>query len=195
MAIGDLLWACPFCGTVAGLEREGRGAASCTACGARFRRGEGAELLGMPPRGEWQRRSPADWLRALPELPDAIREDRVEAQIAGPDEAVRRGGEVLGFRETPDVELAGVLRLDATRLTLLADDGSRRVWPLEEVTAIQPSSRVVQVKARGRPVATFRFKTGSPRLWEEILQASLRALWRRRGWGEIREYQPRIVAR
>ncbi|HSM36639.1 MAG TPA: hypothetical protein VK837_09610 [Longimicrobiales bacterium] len=195
MAIGDLLWACPFCATVAAVEREGRGAASCAACGARFRRGTGAALLGMPPGGEWQRRSAAEWLRALPAVPDPIREDRVEAAIAGADEVVRRGREVLGFRETPDILLEGVLRLDASELTLVADDGTRRVWPLEEVTAIQPSSRVVQVKARGRPVATFRFKTGSPRLWEEILQAALRELWRERGWGEIREYQPRIVAR
>ena len=195
MAIGDLLWACPFCATVAAVQREGRGAASCAACGARFRRGAGAALLGMPPHGEWERRSAADWLRALPAVPDPVREDRVEATIAGPDEVVRRGGEVLGFRETPDVVLEGTLRLDAGELTLLADDGSRRVWALEKVTAIQPSSRVVQVKARGRPVATFRFKTGSPRLWEELLQAALRDLWRERGRGEIREYQPRIVAR
>jgi hypothetical protein len=42
---------------------------------------------------------------------------------------------------------------------------------------------------------TFRFRTGSPRLWEELLQRALRALWRDLGRGEIREYQPRIVAR
>jgi hypothetical protein len=124
-----------------------------------------------------------------------VREDRVEAAFAGPDDVIRRGAEVLGFCETRDVVLEGTLRLDPHTLTLDADDGSVRVWQLEQVTAIQPSSRVVQVKARDRPVVTFRFRTGSPRLWEELLQRALRALWRDLGRGEIREYQPRIVAR
>ncbi len=42
---------------------------------------------------------------------------------------------------------------------------------------------------------TFRFLTGSPRLWEALLQHAVQALYRRQGRGEIREFQPRIVVR
>lgn len=200
MAIGDLLWACPYCGAVGALAKEGRGRAGCAACGARFRRGAGASLRARTPGGTWEEHAPAAWLRRLPSIDRAFgdapgREDRVEARLAGPDEVVRRAAEVLGFRETDGERVEGVLRLEGDVLTLEEDGGARRVWPLAELTAVQSSSRVVQVKARDRPVATFRFRTGSPRLWEELLQHALRRVYRARGRGEIREFQPRIVAR
>jgi len=200
MGIGDLLWACPYCAAVGSLAKEGGGRARCASCDAEFRRGAGAALRARGPGGALEEHAPADWLRRLPSIDRVFgdaprREDRVEARLAGPDEVVRRGEEVLGFRETDGERLEGVLRLEGDDLTLEEDGGGRRVWPLAELTAIQSASSVVQVKARNRPVATFRFHTGSPRLWEELLQHALRRVYRARGRGEIREFQPRIVTR
>ena len=200
MAIGDLLWACPYCAAVGSLAREGGERARCAACGAEFRRGVGAALRARGLGGAWEEHVPADWLRRLPSIDRAFgdaprREDRVEARLAGPDEVVRRREEVLGFRETDGEPVEGLLRLEGDALTLEEDGGGRRAWPLGALTAIQSASRVVQVKARDRPVATFRFHTGSPRLWEELLQHALRRVYRAQGRGEIREFQPRIVTR
>ncbi|HUG00605.1 MAG TPA: hypothetical protein VML95_01945 [Longimicrobiales bacterium] len=205
MAIGDLLWACPFCGAVGAIQAAGRGRSVCSACGSAYRRGRGSLLIAHRPGAEPEVRPASEWLQALPTLAAALgagnqdgrvlREDMVEATVAGPDEAVRRGGEVLGFRETAGESLTGALRLEGATVTLEEDSGARRAWALEDLTAIQSSSRVVQIKPRGRPVVTFRFRTGSPRLWEELLQLAMRRLYRTLGRGEIREFQPRIVVR
>ncbi|MEN8374458.1 MAG: hypothetical protein ABFS34_03330 [Gemmatimonadota bacterium] len=203
MAIGDLLWACPYCATVGAVAREGKGASACSRCGARFRRGARAEIVGEAPDGTPESGSAVDWLGRLPDIGEAttqagpesaIRADAVEATIAGPDEAVRRAGEVLGFRETQGETLRGTLRLYPGELRLDCDPEGERSWACEVITGIQSSSRLVQIKPRGSPVVTFRFLTGSPRLWEELLQLALRRLYAERGWGEIREFQPRIVA-
>lgn len=212
MAIGDLLWACPFCGAIGSIRKDGGGRSACARCATTYRRAGGSVVIARRPGAEPDARPAAQWVRALPAVEaalqgaaadsveagvggEALREDRVEATFAGPDEAVRRAGEVLGFRETEGQTLTGALRLDASRLTFTADEGATRGWALADLTAIQSSSRVVQIKQRGAPVVTFRFLTGSPRLWEELLQWAVRALYRRLGRGEIREFQPRIVVR
>lgn len=206
MAIGDLLWACPYCGTVAGIRKgKGKGLSRCGSCSAEFRRGRGSTLDGRRNGSAWESKHPSVWVDTLPSVEEALasedgdaealRHDLVVATFAGPDEVIRRGSEVLGFRETTGRKLSGELTLFRDRLRFEAPEREVHEWALACITAIQSSSRVVQIKPRTRSVVTFRYRTGSPRLWEELLQYAVRMVYRERGWGEVREFQPRIVVR
>ena len=68
-----------------------------------------------------------------------------------------------------------------------------RTWGLGQLTAVQASSRTLQIKVRDRPLVSFRFEDDSVFLWELLLQEVLRRYYRRAGRGEIAEFQPRIV--
>ena len=70
--------------------------------------------------------------------------------------------------------------------------GSGFEWPLSEITAVQPSSTALQVKARRQPVVSIKFSSSSSRLWEERLQVALRQHYSTR---DIIEFQPRICLR
>jgi hypothetical protein len=65
-------------------------------------------------------------------------------------------------------------------------------WPLADLTAVQPSSTSLQIKAKRRPVVSFKFVYSSSRLWEERIQLALRQHYSTR---EIIEFQPRICLR
>ena len=83
-------------------------------------------------------------------------------------------------------------------MTFQPDDAAGPVrfnWSLLDLTAIQLSSSTLQLKARRYPVVTIRFAVSSPKLWEERLQAAVRAAHARAGHGDIIEFQPRIVTR
>ena len=209
MAIRDLLWACPLCGTVGGLARA-RGGDACRACGASFRRAGGSAIQARMPDGRVQTRPSAEWAAALPpEPPPAAdpdpagraggerfwRRDRVLARFALGDEPIRLGGEFLGTMERLGPKRPGALTLTAEALDLRLDDGEVHRWPLEELSALQASGGTVQVRPRGQPIVSFAFPESSARLWEESIAAALRARWRGLGRGEIAEFQPRIVGR
>lgn len=68
-------------------------------------------------------------------------------------------------------------------------------WGLETLTAVQTSSKSLQLKRRDAPLVSFRFLDDSLFLWEQLLRAALRDFYARTGRGEILEFQPRIVAR
>ena len=197
MALRDLLWACPLCGTEGAVADGGSGEA-CRHCGAGFRRAAAAEIEARRPDGRRERAPGPRWVERLPPLtvfPEATRrrECAVTARFSQGDAPVRRHGRLLGFREVLGPPEAGTLVLEPGRLTFRGDDGAHRVWPFDALTAIQPSSSSVQVKARGEGVVSFRFPAASARFWEELLQGALRLWYRERGLGEIREFQPRIV--
>ena len=197
MAIRDLLWACPACGEPNGLSAA-RGGEVCRACGARVRRGRGADIVveidGRPPlvRPAWE------WCDILP-VPEE--NDRAEpggaailreADLAWP---LRQGKELLGFVERFGPPLPGRLSLTSHALRFDPEHGRSRIWPLLEVTAVQPASSALQLKLRAQPVLTLRFLDCSVRLWERRIQHRMRNAFRAAGRGEIVEFQPRVSFR
>lgn len=202
MAIRDLLWACPYCGTEGAL-RKARGGANCGACDARFRRSSGAQIVGVQPGGPELLASPAEWLERLPDLEvfgqdGAPRKDRTIARFGVGTRTYRRGGEVLGFAPEFGARVPGLLVLERWKVVFRPDSGTHeldqpRTWPLENISAVQASSSAVLLKPKGDPVVTFRFPDGSVRFWENLLEEALRVYYRQQGRGEIREFRPTIV--
>lgn len=198
MAIRDLLWACPACGEPNGLIAVRRGEV-CRACGARVRRGRGANIVvevdGRPPlvRPAWE------WCDLLPDA-----QENESAQPSGAailreaDSAwpLRQGKELLGFVERFGQPVPGRLTLADHELRFDPESGGEaRVWPLLEVTAVQPASSALQLKLRDRPVVTFRFLDCSVRRWERRIQDRMRRAFRAADRGEIVEFQPRVSFR
>ncbi|MHB1169762.1 MAG: hypothetical protein ACYC28_10840 [Longimicrobiales bacterium] len=197
MAIRDLLWACPSCRTQESLVRGGKGEV-CRACGAQVRRGARAtivlEVPGQQPRaGEaWE------WSDLLgePTNGDGTPAAHVVLRDAETARPLREDGELLGFVEGFGPKIPGMLTLDEDALTFTPHDaGASRVWPILDVTAVQPASSKLQLKVKGEPVVTLRFQDGSVRLWEARIQRALRRAWRAAGRGEIVEFQPRVSIR
>jgi hypothetical protein len=202
MAIRDLLWACPLCGgerTLAGGRRE-----RCTACGARFRRGAGSEIVAERAGEAPLARAAAEWAALLPPVmplrpppagaPTPAHEEPAIARVVASDSALRSRGRFLGRIEHFGPPRRGRLRLTPDALAFSGEGGPIAI-PLDRITAVQPSSSTIQVKARGEPLVSFRFPQGSARFWEELLTTTLRERYRARGRGEIAEFQPRIVTR
>jgi hypothetical protein len=206
MAIRDLLWACPLCGLEGGLRRTGRWEA-CRGCGARFRRGRGASIIGQAADGTTRIHAAAEWAERLPgieeytsrlepQTPDGVlRQSRVRARVAVGESVIRLGSTYLNRIERFGPPRDGVLALYVDRLRFTPDAGEAEEWTFDEITAVQPSSSTLQLKARRRPVVSFRFPEDSARFWEELLCAAIRRHYRVTGRGEIIEFQPRIVTR
>lgn len=200
MAIRDLLWACPICGTRGGLRKE-RKAEVCTGCGAAYRRLGGAVIEATRADGGVVRRHAREWLDALPPLRLPRLEDAgehvevVHARFADGVSAVRHRGRHLNYIERFGESIEGRLRLGPDGLEFDPGRGEPYRWPFDAITAIQSSSRTLQVNSRAHPLVSFRFPTGSAHYWEELLREALRAAYRAAGKGEIVEFQPRIVTR
>lgn len=207
MAIRDLLWACPQCGREGGLQPARDRAEVCTACRTTFRRGRGASIVAVTPDGTSLELSPAEWVGRLPDLESierfradrpehaALHEERARARFVDGERIIRKGRTFMNRVETFGPYIDGRLRLDAMRITFRPDRGEARGWTLDSITAVQPSSSTLQIKARGEGVVSFTFPDGSARFWEEIVCLALRRRFRQTGKGEISEFQPRIVAR
>lgn len=199
MGLRDLFHACPACGREAGLA-DRRGDALCRTCGAVLRRDRSGTIAVRLPDGRLERRTAGDWLDAIP-LPDPL----PEHETMGPEAAVlrvasqarpyRAGGELIGWGERFGSKRRGRVRLTPDALVFEPERGTRRVWPFERLTAVQPTSSALQVRARGELVAQIKFRDSSVRLWEHRIQQRLRALYRRKGRGDIVEFQPRITTR
>lgn len=202
MAIPDLLWACPACGLDRGLEPERKGY-RCSRCGTVFRRGRGAAIRADAPDGSRTVLRPADWLARLPE-PQAFVQQRLGEgnEIRAARASMRRG---VGFErvfgehgylnrvEVWGEPTAGRLELWAGRLVWSPDQGDSEAWPLDSLTAVQASSRAIQLNRARAPLVEARFDDDSIFLWERLLHAALREFYGRTGRGEIVEFQPRIV--
>jgi len=148
---------------------------------------------------EWADRLPGieEYMSRLePRTPDGVlRQSRVRARVAVGESVIRLGSTYLNRIERFGPPRDGVLALCADRLRFTPDAGEAEEWIFDEVTAVQPSSSTLQVKARRRPVVSFRFPEDSARFWEELLCAVIRRHYRATGRGEIIEFQPRIVTR
>ncbi len=201
MAIKDLLWACPHCRAEDALEERGRETV-CTRCGAALRRGRGATIRLRRPDGTEEAAEPARLLDRVPSATvlldrgrDPVREAAASLRTAEGEGVVRMNGAYLNRYERLGDPVEGTLRLHRDRVVFEPETGAPTRWPFERLTAIQPSSSTLQLKGRGQPVVSIRFDDDSVRLWEELLMAAVQAFYMRRGWGDIAEFQPRIVVR
>lgn len=199
MPISDLLWACPLCGLEAGL-RSADGRATCAGCGAVFRRVDGARIAARRADGGEEVRSASAWFDALPDLvvrdplaPIAPQRAVVRVGIAGGALHFRR--RFIGRAERFGPRMPGRIALHPDGLVFEPDRGDPIRWPLVHITAVQPTSSALQIKARGMPVASIRFLETSVRFWEYQLHERIRARFRAEGRGEIVEFQPRICTR
>jgi hypothetical protein len=199
VAIHDLMWGCPLCGGE-GRLRTRRRVTTCQACGAHFRRADGAAIAAETPDGRTQVRTAAAWLdRAPPPVPpgpsDSLGPERAILRISDGVTAVRPGGVFAGWGERFGPRRAGTATLTPESLVFREDRGALHVWPIDRLTAVQPTSSALQIKARGAPVAYFKFLEGSVRRWEYWIQHRLRSLYGAAGRGDIVEFQPRISTR
>lgn len=209
MAVADLLWACPACGTDRGISPDD---GVCRECGTRFERGRAASIRATGIDGTWEVGSAADWLRRLPD-PASLLEDHpirtahvLIRPVTGETQVFGESG-FLNRVEVFGQDVPGRLRLEADRLVVTAErddtaggpeehqEGGEEVWPLKNLTAVQGSSSSLQLKRRGHPLVAFRFLDDAVFLWEQLLRAALRDFYGRTGRGAILEFQPRIAVR
>jgi len=132
----------------------------------------------------------------------------VELRKSQKEDPVRHRGELQGFAETLGPPQTGFLVLQDDVLAFLppdmtgkkggakggeAEDGNPlETWDLMDIRAVQTSSSSLQISPKEGGVVQFRFQDDSPRRWEALLHLALRRIYRSRGLGEIREFQPRI---
>lgn len=189
--IRDLLWACVICGEEEALRVDNR-VETCSACGAQYRRTKGAHIaIAVQGRGV-ETRTAAEWSSQLPPVsPSGKAECLVRA--AESELSVRGYGEYLGRVEKFGNFHFGDIELSDTALKFTAREGDHSFeWPLRDITAVQPSSTALQIKASGRPVVSIKFVNSSSRLWEERLHVALRKHYSGR---EVIDFQPRISVR
>jgi hypothetical protein len=189
--IRDLLWGCVVCRAMESIREVDR-IETCIKCDAKYRRVAGSQIAVEVAGQGIETRSAAEWTRQLPAVtPTGTAE--VLVRVAESDMKVAGYGEYLGRVERFGDFRFGHIELTASFLAFRARDGDGSFeWPLGDITAVQPSSTSLQLKARGRPVASFKFVDSSSRLWEERLQLALRQHYSGR---EIIEFQPRISLR
>ena len=198
MAIHHLLYACVECGREAGIRETEEGEV-CNRCRARYSRAEGAAIRCEPLNGPAVVKQPAEWLDILARggvLERApSRPEPVIVRLAKGSKPYRHSGVYLGEVEHFGDPISGFLELSSEALRFKPTDGSEVVWPVHELTAVQPSSTTLQLKIRNGPVVSLRFPEGSPLLWEERVRNVVQAWYNKEGRGEIAEFQPRIVCR
>lgn len=205
MPLHDLLWACPACKEDRGLVADDE---TCTGCGTRYTRGSGSSIRSIRPDGRVETRSPAEWLDMLPPPASLLENDPVRIADVGIKPVT---GETtvfgrLGFLNRIEVfgdEQPGAVRLYRDALLVGGPQDGKEArktsrsdrWGLDSLTAVQTSSKSLQLKRRDHPLVSFRFLNDSVYLWEQLIRAALRDFYGRAGRGTIREFQPKIVAR
>jgi hypothetical protein len=197
MSIRDLLWACPECGTFASIQDRGRGSEQCDSCRAEFRRGPRASIEIRRADGSARRAAAAELVDGLPDAESMLlRRDRLGpvpalVRVARRSMPVRDGDDYLGRAEIFGPATEATITLDD--LTLAAGIPEEpMVWPLEAITALQPSSATLQINSRIHPLVSLRFPAHSVRLWEELLQHRISAVHERAGRGRVSVFHPHI---
>jgi hypothetical protein len=189
--IRDLLWGCVVCGAMESIREIDR-VETCNQCGAKYRRSRGAQIAVEVADKGIETRSAAEWTAQLPAVTPTGKAECL-ARFAESDIRVSGYGVYLGRVERFGDFRFGHIELTEQALVFTARDGEGSFeWPLGDLTAVQPSSTALQVKAKGRPVVAFKFVDSSSRMWEERLQLALRQHYSTR---EVIEFQPRICLR
>jgi hypothetical protein len=210
VALGDLIYLCPFCGYDPLMDEGVR--LRCRGCDRTYEEVTGGAEIRVEHPSEDVVEIGADELAARmeevrlgetdggQESGAAAEEDppfqsRATVRVASGEAPIRRGKEIVGFFEKRGPPSSGTLRLGGGRVRFEADAGEELEWPLLEIRALQGASSSLQISPREGGVVTFRFESESPRRWEELLKRNLRRAWSRAGRGEIVEFQPRIRVR
>ena len=189
--IRDLLWGCVVCGALESLREVDR-IETCERCGATYQRAQGAQIAVEVDGRGIETRSAAEWSAQLPPVTPTGTAECL-ARTAESNLEVSGYGEYLGRVERFGNFKFGQVELTREALIFRARDGEGSFeWPLADLTAVQPSSTSLQIKAKRRPVVSFKFVYSSSRLWEERIQLALRQYYSTR---EIIEFQPRICLR
>ena len=199
MAIRDLLFACVECGRESGLKPSEQEEV-CDRCGTRYYRGAGATITCVRPNGTTENHPAAYWLDHLERSsrPDDTRaepRDRVVIRMATTHKALRHRGIYLGKVELFGEPVTGWLTLTGSHLRMEPEQGIAELWPLDQITAVQPSSTTLQIKISKGPVISMRFLEASPLLWDQRVRDAVQRVYMESGRGEIAEYQPRIACR
>src|SRR4051812_48239563 len=204
MAIRDLLWRCPLCDTVEGIQRTPRGEV-CSHCSARFRRGRGATIIANPKAGEPISREPHEWLATfkagdvdgegftLPEGVNPPYRQPCIGRIARDFRQIKRRGEFLGWVELYGPRINGEFLLSDFRASLEADGRVEWSASLIDFRAVQPASASIQIYVCDGSIVSLKFPSGSVRLWEQRIKHAVRKVWRANGRGEIHDFQPHIA--
>ncbi|MEX2283692.1 MAG: hypothetical protein WEE89_14500 [Gemmatimonadota bacterium] len=193
MPIGDLLYACVECRTEGSLRRAKRGEV-CDRCGTRYTRADGALIRCERPGQEPEVKHPAEWLDHLHEQPlhHPATTAAVTLRCASEYKPYTHAGVLLGFIEELGPPEEGTLELGPESIVFRSATGERR-WPLDALTAVQPTTGTLNLKVRNGPLIALRFRTGSPLLWEERVKNAIQERFAAAGRGDIAEYLPRIV--
>ncbi len=177
---------------------------TCSRCKAVFRRGAGAalevHLPGQPAElrgvmdvvdtiGEWDEREPTERKDGRLDYAADVAFRRSTGQGI-----IRQKGGVFGFYEELEPEADGRLSIHEDGLTLFVGTEAAFEWPWERLTAVQTSSKTLQINTSGDRLFSFRFLNDSPRRWELMLHKALHTHYAALGL-EIREFQPRIATR
>lgn len=196
VAIRDLLWACPTCRAISSIQAARRHE-QCTGCGTRFRRGMGATIIATRTDGVVEAKPAAlfeDLLPPLDQIPVAggrLGPRPAQIRIARKAVPIRDRGEFLGLAERFGPRIIANVSLNDEALAIGVPEAPM-VWPLEAITAVQPSSSTLQVHSRIHPLVSIRFLIDSVRLWEAVLQQKIRARYRAAGRGTVITFHPRI---
>lgn len=199
MAIRDLLWACPNCGTFGALRNGGNRSDLCSHCGTRFRRGEGALIDATHTDGRTETADAAAWLGRLPAIeeryppgsPETLGPEPVRVRTMAGFRPVMENGELLGWAERMGPKAKGTVSVTPDAL-VIQTPGSTESTPLSEIRSVQPTSSSLQIGRRGRPLVAIKLSGASIRLWEAVLRIRVREAYRTAGYGEIVEFQPVI---
>ena len=111
------------------------------------------------------------------------------------EEPLRDQGRLLGYVERPGRARRGVLEVTERDLSFRGAGGQEVRWQLSDVTALQVSTRSLQIGIRRLGTVQMTFLEDSTFRWEELLQHVIREVWRGEGRGDILEFQPRITGR
>ena len=111
------------------------------------------------------------------------------------DEPLWQGGQLLGYVEHAQRPQEGILEVKDRGLSFRGVRVPRTRWLLRDVSALQVSTRSLQIGIRYMGTVQFTFPVASTFRWQELLQHLLREIWRSEGRGEITEFQPRISTR
>ncbi len=200
MALVDFVYRCPECGhdPMSGEDDWAR----CSACHVRVERAR-RDLVVKSARGDVLRRATAKavgdaverhggpWGRGA----EAFRARGYEAAAMVSwrmdEEAIRRGGRLVGFAERMGPATPGSIRVNPSRVEIR--DGTARGWEHLEIRSMQATSSSLQLSFPGDRLAQLAFVADSPRRWETLMRGLIAEAHRRAGRGEVLEFQPRIV--
>ena len=203
MPIQHLLYRCPRCGHDP-ITATARGA-RCDSCGASFEQGRASVVRVRCGDGTVEETSARALMEAVegmsaPSSPALDSEGGLAYETAvyvahgHHHQAVWWRGSVLGFFERITDRRDGVLRIDAQGVTVDIPGGDALVWTLDRISAIQISSKAIQINIQGQGLYQMEFVADSPKRWEDLLRLALTRFYGKLG-REVVEFQPRVVTR